>query len=242
MNNNTIKSYDVPDRVAEYEADMNIMHPNRHKMVDVALEILPLERESSFTALELGSGTGYFTKRFLEYFPNSKIIAVDGADSMINIAKERLGKLTERIDFRTGDFRNLENLISEDTSVSVVFSSYALHHLNKTEKLNTIKTIRNFLGPGGWFINADLSKPVNPEAEKRIRNIRIDGIIKRANGSDERFLDFNTTSKFISDMEANENDQPITITEDLQILEEAGLKSPSIFWLEYREVVYGAVK
>ena len=53
---------------------------------------------------------------------------------------------------------------------------------------------------------------------------------------------FNTTSKFISDMEANENDRPITITEDLQILEEAGLKYPSIFWLEYREVVFGAVK
>ena len=241
MNSKTIKSYDVPDRVAEYDADMDIMHPNRIKMVDVALEILPFERESSFTALELGSGTGYFTKRFLEYYPNSNIIAVDGAESMLELAKERLGILTERIDFRTGDFRNLKNLISEDTSVSVVFSSYALHHLNKTEKLNTIKTIRNFLGPGGWFINADLSKPANPEAEKRIRNIRIDGIIKRAHGSDERFLDFNTTSKFIGDMEANENDRPITITEDLQILEEAGLKSPSVFWLEYREVVYGAV-
>ena len=73
MNSKSIKSYDVPDRVTQYEADMDIMHPNRHKMVDVALEILPFERELPFTALELGSGTGYFTKRFLEYFPNSNI-------------------------------------------------------------------------------------------------------------------------------------------------------------------------
>ena len=83
MNGNTIKSYNVPDRVIEYEADMDIMHPNRIKMADIALEILPLERESSFTALKLGSGTGYFTERILEYYPNSNIIAVDGAESLL---------------------------------------------------------------------------------------------------------------------------------------------------------------
>ena len=239
MTSNTIKSYDTPDRVKEYDNDMEIMHPNRHKMVNIALEILPIEKKSVFTAIELGSGTGYFTKKFLSYFPNSNIIAVDGAEFMLELAKERLGNLTQRIEFITGDFRMLKNIIPGNTSIRVTFSSYALHHLNKTEKLNTLKAVKDILAPGGWFINADLSKPANPEVEKRIRNIRIDGIIKRSSGSDERFLDYNTTSKFITDMEANENDQPLTITEDLQILSEAGLKNTSIFWMEYREVVYG---
>ena len=35
---NGITAYDVPKRIASYEADMDIMHPNRHKMVEVAAE------------------------------------------------------------------------------------------------------------------------------------------------------------------------------------------------------------
>ena len=89
MSNYSVKSYDTPERVAVYDAEMDIMHPNRSKMLDIALEILPFERESSFTALELGPGTGYFTRRFLERFTYSNIIAVEGAFSMIELAKER---------------------------------------------------------------------------------------------------------------------------------------------------------
>lgn len=242
MDNKSINSYNNPIRVAEYEADMDIMHPNRIKMIDIALEILPYEEDTSFTSLELGSGTGYFTKRFLEKFKNSNIIAVEGADSMIEVAEERLGELTERIDFRVGNFLNLKNLISENEMGNVVFTSYSLHHLNKDEKLNVIKMVKDFLLSGGWFINADLIKPNNIEIEKRIRNIRIDGIVKRGRGIDKKFKDHSTVGKFIEDLETNEKDQPITIQEDLDILSSAGLQNPSIFWLEYREAVYGAVK
>ena len=42
MNKNSITAYDLSARVASYDADMEIMHPNRSKMVDIALEILPV--------------------------------------------------------------------------------------------------------------------------------------------------------------------------------------------------------
>lgn len=111
MRNNSITAYDLPNRVASYDADMEIMHPNRSKMVDIALEVLPFDSQSSIRALELGTGTGFFTKRFLETYPNSKIISVNGAESMVNLAKARLGRngheslLAKRVDFRIADFR-----------------------------------------------------------------------------------------------------------------------------------------
>jgi hypothetical protein len=37
----SIKAYDIPERVASYDAEMELMHPNRSKMVAVALEVLP---------------------------------------------------------------------------------------------------------------------------------------------------------------------------------------------------------
>jgi hypothetical protein len=41
MNSTSIAAYELPARVASYDADMDVMHPNRHKMVGIALEIFP---------------------------------------------------------------------------------------------------------------------------------------------------------------------------------------------------------
>ena len=35
----SIDAYDLPARVASYDADMDVMHPNRTKMVDTALRL-----------------------------------------------------------------------------------------------------------------------------------------------------------------------------------------------------------
>ncbi|MCP4727449.1 MAG: class I SAM-dependent methyltransferase [bacterium] len=241
MKTKSINSYDDATRVKKYDADMEIMHPNRSKMIDIALEVLPFERESSFTALELGTGTGYFTGKFIKKFPEADIISIDGAESMIDLAKSRLGDLADKIDFRTGDFRNLNTLISPDERGNIVFSSYSLHHLDYDEKLETLKKIREFLLPGGWLINADLIVAETPEIEERIQQIRIDGIVKRAGGKDKRFIDQKSARKFIKDLEAEEEDKPLPITEDIILLEKSGFSNTSVFWLEYRETVYGGI-
>jgi len=68
----SIKAYDLVTRVATYDADMELMHPKRRKMVEVALQILPFDAEASFTALELGGGTGSFSHSVLNRFPNCR--------------------------------------------------------------------------------------------------------------------------------------------------------------------------
>ncbi|MFC1724832.1 class I SAM-dependent methyltransferase, partial [candidate division KSB1 bacterium] len=156
MEKNSISAYDLPARVISYDKDMDIMHPRRSKMIDIALEFLPVEKDSQITALELGAGTGYFTKRFLEKYPDAKIIAVDGAENMIELAKARLGYLSNKIDFRIADFRKLNSIISADEKADVVFSSYSLHHLTSPEKEAVVRKCAEFLKEGGWFINADL--------------------------------------------------------------------------------------
>ena len=72
-----------------------------------------------------------------------------------------------------------------------------------------------------------------------IQEIRVNGIVERASGSDQRFRDREATRSFLSNLEGNEADQPVTLMDDLQILKDADLKDVSVFWLEYREVVYG---
>jgi hypothetical protein len=72
MSGKGIDGYDLPQRVADYDAEMELMHPNRAKMVEVALEVLPFGVEGPLRALDLGIGTGYFTSRLLEAYPRPR--------------------------------------------------------------------------------------------------------------------------------------------------------------------------
>ncbi len=238
----SIDAYNLGKRVAAYDADMEIWHPRRSKMVEIALEVLPFETDAKLLGLDLGIGTGYFTERFLEAYPQAQVHGADGAKTMIDFAKTRLGERGRQVSFHVGDFRELEQLFAGVEGFDVVFSSYALHHLTRDEKLSVVRTAVSLLRPGGWFVNADIVVADEPEVEERIQEIRIDGIVERARGIDPRFRDCEATRRFIDELEAKEGDQPLTLTEDLQVLQDAGLRNVAVFWLEYREAVTGGRK
>ena len=243
MTERSIAAYDVSQRVKTYDADMELMHPNRSKMVQVALEVLPFPKTAALRAIDLGIGTGYFTERFLDNFPNSRVLGIDGAHAMIELAKARLTSLASpRVRFVIGDFRKLQELAPGAGPVDVVFSAYALHHLGRTDKETVLRQVVELLVPGGWFVNADLIVADSPELESRLQEIRIAGIAERARGTDNRFTDLASTGRFLADLEKNERDQPLTLAEDLEVLRSSGLKNVSAFWLEYRELVSGGQK
>jgi len=104
----SVDAYNVKSRVEAYDCGMDIMHPNRTKMAEIALEFMPFDGNTSLRALDLGVGAGFFTKKFLEKFPNAHVIALDGAASMIECAKSRLGDFSSAVDFVVADFRDLE--------------------------------------------------------------------------------------------------------------------------------------
>ena len=234
----SIDAYDLPERVARYDADMAVMHPNRSRMVEIALEVLPFGREEPLQALDIGVGTGYFTEKFIEAFPLASVHALDGAEAMIELAKERLGRRQQNVMFSVGDFRDLGRILAGQR-FDVVFSSYALHHLARDEKRSMVADAVSLLRPGGWLLNADLVVAESARLEERIQDIRLRGIVQRAATGDPRFADYDTTRRYLDEMEAAEGDRPITLQEDLLVLREAGLEDVAAFWLEYREAVTG---
>jgi ubiquinone/menaquinone biosynthesis C-methylase UbiE len=242
MTERSIAAYDVLQRVKTYDVDMELMHPNRSKMVQSALEVLPFPKTAALRAIDLGIGTGYFTERFLNNFPNSRVLGIDGAQAMIELAKARLKFLASRVDCVIGDFRKLQELARGAGTVDVVFSAYALHHLSRSDKETVLRQVVELLASGGWFVNADLIVADSLELENRLQQIRVAGIVERAGGSDNRFADAVSTRRFLADLEKNERDQPLTLAEDLEILWSSGLKNVSAFWLEYRELVSAGQK
>lgn len=242
MTERSIAAYDVSRRVKTYDADMELMHPNRSKMVQIALEVLPFPRTAALRAVDLGIGTGYFTEQFLNHFPNSQVLGIDGAQAMIELAKARLTSLSSRVEFVIGDFRKLQELATGTGTIDVVFSAYALHHLSRPDKEMVLRQVVELLAPGGWFVNADLIVADSPELESRLQELRVAGILERAHGLDNRFADSASTRQFLADLERKEADQPLTLAEDLALLRSSDLKHVSAFWLEYRELVSGGQK
>jgi tRNA (cmo5U34)-methyltransferase len=242
MNSESVEAYDFSDRVSKYDADMDIMHPLRWKMIEVALEVIPYQKTQSLTALDLGVGTGVFAKRFLENYPNSKVFAIDGAASMLKLAKSRLGDLAQCVEWILAEFQTIPATVTRPDTFDVVISSYALHHLNAQEKLAVLKSVVRAIRPGGWFLNADIVTAAAPDVEERIQEIRVKAVTDRAPAPDKRFRSTDATRQFLDDLEATEQDQPQTLEQDIRILREAGIANAEVFWKEYREAVIGGRK
>lgn len=233
----SIAAYQPAGRIAAYDAEMEIMHPNRQKMVSIALEVLPFQWDGALTAIDLGVGTGYFTRRFLEAFAKARVYAIDGSQAAIEMAKERLAPFADAIDYRTGDFRETVRLLADVRDADVVFTSYAMHHLTHEEKIATMRQALNLLKPGGWFVNADIVIAESSAVEERIQALRRAGIMERAPEWYTQFRDDESTRVYLAEMEAEEGDQPHTLRDDLEALTAAGYRDVATWWQEYREAV-----
>ena len=240
MNRESIEAYDLPERVRRYDADMNVMHPLRRKMLEISLEVLPFSAADSFVALDLGVGTGVFTHELLRRFAECSVVAVDGSEGMIDLARTRLSEFEERLAFWCADFRALPTDVLPGDGYDVILSSYALRHLNSADKAKVVARSVEALRPGGWFINADLVRSASEGIENRIQALRVAGVTNRGAG-DSRFATPSRTEQTLQELERKERDQPLTAEEDLAILSRSGL-TPEILWKEYREVVMAGVK
>jgi len=235
----SVSAYELPKRLASYDADMQLMHPNRVKMVDVALDLLPFAPDASIRALDLGTGTGYVASRFLERFANATLVGIDGSDGMLRLAETRLAPFAGRFELARGDFRDIRAALRTTTPFDVVFSAFALHHVNRADKTSVVRQCLALLKKGGWFLNADLVRSRSPVVEARIQELRVAGIVKRNAGHDERFRDAAATRAYLDTLEREDGDQPLGIEEDLAVLQDAGLTNSGVFWLETREAVTG---
>ena len=183
-----------------------------------------------------------FSKQFLEKYSNSKIVAIDGAATMLELAKSRLGEFAKRVEWVLSDFQTIPSTVLKPETFDVVISSYALHHLNAQEKLAVLKSVVQTIKPAGWFLNADIVVAEAPDVERRIQEIRVEAVTNRAPVQDKRFRSTDATRKFLYDLEATEQDQPQTLDRDIRILHESGITNAGVFWKECREIVIGGLK
>ncbi len=102
------------------------------------------KRYSKATAiriLELGRGTGYITEKLVHLFPNAQITAIDFAESMIAVAKQR--RHVDEVTFRCED---IEKLILDDF-YDVIISNATFQWLNDLQ-VSLVKLYKHLAGEG----------------------------------------------------------------------------------------------
>lgn len=112
-------------------------------------------KQKNLRILEIGCGTGEYTKHLAQKLPKSKIIGLDISDKMIKIAKAKCKK-----------YPNTSFVVNSayDTgfkpnSFDVVCGFYVLHHL---EIFRIRKELKRILKPGGifFFYEPNILNPV----------------------------------------------------------------------------------
>ncbi|MHC4585263.1 MAG: class I SAM-dependent methyltransferase [Planctomycetota bacterium] len=124
---NTVENF-YDDISNDYTASVERCVPRYREMLSMLFTYLPKEY-SPESLLELGCGTGNLTHLISNYFPQTRIHAVDISEECIKECKKRLPNAN--IEFIKSDFRDLDFL---ENSFDLVISSISLHHINDEEK------------------------------------------------------------------------------------------------------------
>ncbi len=103
-----------------------------------------LDLHGNETVLDAGCGTGRVTAALLERLPHGRVIAVDGAPSMIEEARRRLP--ADRVDCRVADLARLEL----DHPVDAILSTATFHWISDHDALFT--RLLAALKPGGRLV------------------------------------------------------------------------------------------
>ena len=238
----TVYAFNNNDIVATYDSDMDVWHPNRAKMASIVCEILPFSRAGNVKILDLGVGTGYLSHRIIETFPNATIAAIDAAELMIEKAKLRLQDHLRQVTFQISTFQELPDKENTFSDFDAVVSSFALHHLYREEKQILFKYICSILKPNGWFVNCDIFKTDDAVLEAKFQYLHHLGIQQRTKKIKHQEKSLDQISAELADKEKKDGDHPLLLTDDLQLLVDAGFRTAECFWKEYREAVYGGIK
>jgi trans-aconitate 2-methyltransferase len=105
------------------------------------LERLPLRGDE--TVLDAGCGTGRVTEHLIERLPHGRVIAVDGAPSMVEKARETVG---DRAEVRLSDLAEL----TVEEPVDVIFSTAVFHWLPDHDLL--FRRLHDALKPCGRLV------------------------------------------------------------------------------------------
>lgn len=119
-----------------------------------------VKQKASANVLDIGFGTGVLTTKL--YNNGYRITGIDFSKNMICIAQQKMPKaLLLHWDFINGLPEEIK-----DYRFDFIISTYAIHHLNDSEKVDFISSLIPLLNVNGKILLGDVSFKTRDELEK----------------------------------------------------------------------------
>lgn len=210
----------------KYDAQRNELIPLMKYYYDTAVEQINIKHDNG-KILDLGAGTGLLTKWTKKKYPDANYTLVDISDEMLKVARERF-KGTENIEFKVEDYRNGIS----GGKYEAVISALSIHHLNSGEKKKLYKNIYESLEDGGVFVNADQVKGEDFDSENIVKGYQLSYIENCSLSREEKDKTYDRIKL----------DKMDTMSDQIEMLREAGFKSVDIYYKYYNYIVLGCIK
>ena len=127
----------------------------------MAAVIIAADQPEPGTIVDIGSGPGDFLAVMLEQFPQARGVWTDVSEAMFDMARERLARFGDRVDFHLVDMTDLAGG-GVPGSADVITTSRAAHHLDRDGLADFYAQAAGRLAPGGWLVNLDHIGPAGP--------------------------------------------------------------------------------
>lgn len=115
--------------------------------------------QAGYRALDLACGTGTLAILIKNSCPGAEVVAIDGDERILNLARSKARRAGAIIQFDQGLSYELPY---PDGHFDCVTSSLFFHHLSWTDKQRTAQELHRVIRPGGQLHVADWGKATGP--------------------------------------------------------------------------------
>jgi tRNA (cmo5U34)-methyltransferase len=212
-----------------YDDWMRKALPNYEDIFKTALELIHFAPAMPMDVLDLGAGTGLFSKHVFEKYPNARFLLYDLADQMIEVAKDRFRSDPKQFEFHIGDYRTLRI----EHEYDLVISSLSIHHLADKDKRKLFRSVFDILRKPGIFINIDQIRGETAFLRDLYWNHWLSQV-QRAESSEDRIQE--------SISRRTKYDRDSLLKDQLQWLTEAGFMNVDCIYKNFFVGVFFAMK
>ena len=149
-----------------YQKVLKNNYMGHRELYDVLQGFLADRFQNPFSFLDLGCGDATFAVRALANTPVALYQGIDLSAAALEFARENVAALSCSSSFMEGNFFTVvpDLVRNSATRFDAILASFALHHLSREEKEQTIAELHHLLEPDGVFLLADV---VRPQGETR---------------------------------------------------------------------------
>lgn len=145
------------DLLDSWDLQQEVYIERRESRFGLMLDLIDrLGPDRPLRVVDVACGPGSLSRRVLDRFPDSRVVAVDMDPVLLAIGRRALAVHEGRLQWVERDLRDETWVGAVGTEpVDVVVSSTATHWLSRRELATLYRQLRSLLGPGGILLNAD---------------------------------------------------------------------------------------